>query len=144
MIQSLNKIYGDIYVHKRETHYYLSMCMAYNMQQKSVNIDMWSYIDGCIDEFEQNEPDVQLKPVTMPDTENLFRVRDEGGLKLLSWRIQTFILWYIDGSYAAYYDVKSALTAEADCGWWCTTISAIDEEFRANSRVWPRHDPESW
>jgi hypothetical protein len=40
MIQSLHKIYGDIYVHKREAHYYLSMCMAYNKQQQSVNIDM--------------------------------------------------------------------------------------------------------
>ncbi len=66
MIEQLIDIYGEITVHRGMSHDYLGMLLTYHPEEQSVTVDMQSYVEGCIEEFVQEHPEVILKEVTTP------------------------------------------------------------------------------
>jgi hypothetical protein len=74
-IEQLRAIYGEITVHWGPEHDYLGMALKYNTDQKKITLSMRTYIEGCIKEFEQENPEQVVKVVTTPATENLFCIR---------------------------------------------------------------------
>ncbi len=74
-IMDLKHIYKEITVHRGNTHDYLGMVMTYDQEKQSVKIDMERYIRESIQDFEEAEPEVKLKDVATPVTENLFKTR---------------------------------------------------------------------
>jgi hypothetical protein len=64
--------------------------MTYNIIDQSVTIDMERYIKESVLEFEEENPDVNLKIVTTLATENLFRTREAGVTKLTQKRASLF------------------------------------------------------
>jgi hypothetical protein len=63
------------------------MVLTYHPDQKQITLNMNKYVEGCLEEFEQNNSD--LKIVNTPATENLFRIRNEDGALQLSKGKQT-------------------------------------------------------
>ncbi len=86
-IEKLRRIYGEITVHMGPEHDYLGMVLTYHPDQKQITLKMNKYVEGCLEEFEQNNSD--LKIVNTPATENLFRIRNEEGALQLSKEKQT-------------------------------------------------------
>jgi hypothetical protein len=74
-IQQLKEIYGELTVNIGMEHDYLGMLITYHPDKQSVTINMKSYIEGCIEEFEQENPEIKIKTVATPATENLFKVQ---------------------------------------------------------------------
>jgi hypothetical protein len=81
---AMRMIYGEIKVHEGFEHDYLGMLMSYNPEDQSIRIDMKNYVEGCIDEFKQGMPGVELKDVATPATDNLFKVRKQGDAGLIT------------------------------------------------------------
>jgi hypothetical protein len=73
--KELRDIYQEITVHKGDIHDYLGMIMIYDREQKAIEINMEKYIEGIINGFYKDEPDENIKPVTTPATNNLFKTR---------------------------------------------------------------------
>jgi hypothetical protein len=74
-IKQLKDIYGEITVHRGMSHDYLGMLLTYHHEEQSVTVDMKNYVEGCIEEFEQEHPKIVMKEATTPATDNLFKVR---------------------------------------------------------------------
>ncbi len=90
LISDLQRIYGEITVHRGNEHDYLGMIMVYNKDQKSIEINMQKYIKGCLQEFEEEVTEIVFKTVNTPASEHLFKVRDEGVEKLSAEKKKIF------------------------------------------------------
>jgi hypothetical protein len=90
VIEQLRKIYDEITVHEGDEYDYLGMIMTHNRENKSVRINMEKYIEGVIDVFLMDEPDEPVKIVATPATNNLFKDRNVGEMKLWIARAGTF------------------------------------------------------
>jgi len=90
VIEQLRKIYDEITVHEGDEYDYLGMIMTHNRENKSVRINMEKYIEGVIDVFLMDEPDEPVKIVATSVTNNLFKVRNNGGIKLSKAHAGTF------------------------------------------------------
>jgi hypothetical protein len=86
VIEALRDIYEEITVHHGTEHDYLGMIMDYNKEAQSVTINMRKCIEDCIEEFESETPEVVLKDVATPATENLFKTKPQGEEKYLDGR----------------------------------------------------------
>jgi len=82
VIKELRKIYDEITVYEGDEHDYLGMIMTHDKENNRVKINMEKYIEGIIDVILMDEPDEQLKTVATPATNNLFKIRNEDGMKL--------------------------------------------------------------
>ncbi len=74
-IKQLKDIYKEITVHEGENHDYLGMLITYNKDEQSVTLNMKNYIEGCIEEFEQEYQSEVTRIVATPATNQLFKVR---------------------------------------------------------------------
>jgi hypothetical protein len=62
-INQLQNIYGEITVYLGPEHDYLGMVLKYHPVQKTISLQMKNYAEGCIEEFEQENPDHIMKIV---------------------------------------------------------------------------------
>ncbi len=74
-IDHLRQIYGEITVHWGPDYDYLGMILMNHPEKNKVALSMRGYVEGCIEEFEQENPNQALKIVMTPATDNLFQVR---------------------------------------------------------------------
>ncbi len=74
-IEQWRAICGEIIVHWEPEHDYLGMLLKYKKDQKKITLNIRSYIKGCVEEFEQENPEQVVRVVTTPATENLFFIR---------------------------------------------------------------------
>lgn len=66
-VDELRKIYGEITVHKGDTHYNLGMVMTHNREKQQVKIDVKKYINNCINSsIEEDRDVVKIKQVSTP------------------------------------------------------------------------------
>ena len=77
VIDKLREIYKEITVHEGDVHDYLGMVMEHDREKRSVKINMEKYIADTIQALKEDDPDVHLKVVTTPATNNLFKTREE-------------------------------------------------------------------
>jgi hypothetical protein len=82
-IQQLQNIYKEITVHEGLSHDYLGILITYKPEEQSVTLDMKNYIEGCINEFMQENQDVVLRSIATPATDNLFKIRSKDEAILL-------------------------------------------------------------
>lgn len=59
------------------------MLITYHPEYQSVTINIKNYVEECIEEFEQENPEIVLKQEATLVTENLFQVRKEHEMCLL-------------------------------------------------------------
>jgi hypothetical protein len=64
----LRQINGEITVHTGPEHDYLGMALTCHPEQKWINLNMSKYVEGCIEEFEQEHAEQSIKVVTTPAT----------------------------------------------------------------------------
>jgi hypothetical protein len=77
VVDQLTKIYKEITVHEGEVHDYLGMIMEHDRETRSVRISVTKYISDTIDGFINEESGIDLKIMTTPATNNLFKTRQE-------------------------------------------------------------------
>jgi hypothetical protein len=90
LIRNLIEIYKEITVHRGPSHDYLGMFMTYHKENQNLTINMERYINESIMEFEEENPDLNLKQVATPATENLFKTREDGCKKLVQKQAKIF------------------------------------------------------
>jgi hypothetical protein len=76
VVSEWRDIYKYITVSEGEEHDYLGMVMTFDRKNNRVEINMKKYIQGIIKEFEEMEPDEEIKKVSTPARNNLFQARD--------------------------------------------------------------------
>jgi len=76
IVKELKDIYQEITIHEGDTHDYLGMIMTYDKVRKCIKINMEKYIEGILSGFRDDDPDEKVKPVSTPDTNNLFKTRE--------------------------------------------------------------------
>jgi hypothetical protein len=76
IVKELKDIYQEIAIHEGDTHDYLGMIMTYDKVRKCIKINMEKYIEGILSGFRDDDPDEKVKPVSTPDTNNLFKTRE--------------------------------------------------------------------
>ncbi len=90
-MKELRNIYKETTVHEGLSHDYLGILITYQPNEQSVTLDMKNYIKGCIDEFLQEYQDIVLRSITMPATDNLFKIRSkEEAISLGKEKAKTF------------------------------------------------------
>jgi hypothetical protein len=75
-IDELKEIYGEITVNDETSHDYLGMIMIHHVERQTIEISMEKYINCCINEFIDEEPDERIQLVKTPATNYLFKTRD--------------------------------------------------------------------
>ncbi len=87
-IDELKEKYREITVNDEVSHVYLGMIMLHNVERQTIEISMEKYINCCINEFVDEEPDERIKLVNTPATNYLFKTR--GMEKVSQRRVKLF------------------------------------------------------
>jgi hypothetical protein len=83
-IKKLKEAYGEITEHHGNEHDYLGMILTYEPEKRKIILKMKNYVKAIIDEFEQENPEENIKLVKTPASNNLFRLRKETEASFLS------------------------------------------------------------
>ena len=75
-VEKLKEIYKGITMSEEMSHNYLGMIMTHNREKQTVDIDMKKYIAPCVEEFQKDEPDEEIRLVNTPATNFPFRTKD--------------------------------------------------------------------